>query len=124
LNQVRALDATYRNGRVEFTMTGLEQWFEEPQAYASRRTKERFTSERLERYCVALGVNVFDPSFYGPQCAIVESNLVPRNPHAGPHARPGVRITVDEEVPWREATYDEIQYLLAIEPGAARAFEW
>lgn len=55
------------------------QLFEETEAYSARRLRDRFTSAMLERYCQALGVDVFNPSAYGPEVALVE-NDTPRPP--------------------------------------------
>lgn len=51
----------------EFHLSGTVQPFEEPVHYSAARKAERFTTEILERYGRALGLELFDPEFYaGP----------------------------------------------------------
>lgn len=71
LNYVRSV-AVVNDDRWEFIATGTPQDFEEPEAYTARRIRDRFTSEMLERYCQALGIDVFNPDFYGPDAVLVE----------------------------------------------------
>lgn len=66
LNYVRTISAAHDGNRWVFSANGVEQWFEEADAYEARRVRERFTLEMLERYCKALGIDVFDPERYGP----------------------------------------------------------
>lgn len=79
LNYVRTVAVVFDGIRWQFTSTGTEQAFEEVEAYRSRRVRDRFTSEMLERYCRALGIEVFDSGFYGPDAVFVES-AVPMAP--------------------------------------------
>jgi hypothetical protein len=74
---VRSVEAVNDGGRWKFYAIGTEQVFEEPEAYEARRVRDRFTSEMLERYCRALGVEVFDPGAYGPEAVLIESALPP-----------------------------------------------
>jgi len=60
LNHVRGIEAIY-DGKWHFPVSGTQQAFEEPEAYSARRVRDRFTSAMLERYCQALGVDVFNP---------------------------------------------------------------
>jgi hypothetical protein len=71
---VRIVGVTYDSSRWVFQSYGELQPFEEPAAYEARRVRERFTSEMLERYCQAIGVDVFNPDFYGPEAVLVESD--------------------------------------------------
>jgi hypothetical protein len=82
LNYVRTVSASHDGSRWVFTVSGIEQWFEEPDAYRARRVRDRFTSEMLERYCKALGLDVFDSLRYGPRSMLVRSDVpVPSEGH-------------------------------------------
>ena len=71
-NCIRALAAHNEGGRWEFRETGVMQEFEEPEKYRSEtRIKNRFTDEMLERYCKALGIDLFSESFYGPEAYLI-----------------------------------------------------
>lgn len=65
LNRLRSIRVVNNDGW-EFFAIGPEQPFEEKEKYSSRRTVDRFTPEMLERYCLALGIDVFNADFYGP----------------------------------------------------------
>jgi hypothetical protein len=80
LNYLRTVSVVFDGTRWQFTATGTEA-FEEVDAYQARRVRDRFTSAMLERYGQALGIEVFDPSFYGPDAVLVES-AVPMPPDA------------------------------------------
>lgn len=71
INYVRSVAVVNDDGW-KFIATGTPQDFEEPGAYTARRIRDRFTSEMLERYCQALGIDVFNPDFYGPDAVLVE----------------------------------------------------
>jgi hypothetical protein len=82
LNYVRTVSASHEGNRWVFSVSGTEQWFEEPDAYRARRVRNRFTSEMLERYCKALGLEVFDPARYGPRSMLIRSDVpVPSGGH-------------------------------------------
>ncbi|MEA3215079.1 MAG: hypothetical protein QOJ19_1235 [Acidimicrobiia bacterium] len=81
-NDVRIVSVAFDGSRWQFNATGTEQAFEEVEAYRARRVRDRFTSAMLEHYCQALGIDVFEPSFYGPDAVLIEST-VPR-PADGP----------------------------------------
>ncbi|MFJ3488189.1 hypothetical protein [Leifsonia aquatica] len=51
---------------------GEPQPFEEPERYTARRLRDRFDSGMLERYCQAIGIDVFNPDAYGPEGVIVD----------------------------------------------------
>lgn len=81
INYVRTLAAACDGNRWVFVATGTEQPFEEFEAYQKRRVRDRFTSEMLERYCQALGIDVFNPDIYGPDAVFFESAVpLPPNP--------------------------------------------
>jgi hypothetical protein len=75
LNYVRSVGVTFDEGRWRFDASGTVQDFEDTQAYASRRIRDRFNSEMLERYCQEMGIDVFNPDIYGPECVLFESVL-------------------------------------------------
>jgi hypothetical protein len=50
----------------QFRATGNPQPFEKSDRYLAEKKAERFTSEMLDEYCHALGIDLFDESFYGP----------------------------------------------------------
>jgi hypothetical protein len=75
LNYVRTVSAAHDGSRWVFSADGIEQWFEEPDAYRARHVRDRFTSEMLERYCKALDIDVFDPAEYGPRSVLVRSEV-------------------------------------------------
>lgn len=77
LNYVRTVSVAFDGSKWQFNANGTEQVFEELDAYRARRVRDRFTSEMLERYCRALGIEVFDPDFYGPDAVLVESVVPP-----------------------------------------------
>lgn len=76
INYVRTVSAAYDGSKWLFTLAGTEQAFEETEAYRARRVRDRFTSQMLERYCRALGIEVFDPSAYGPEAVLFESQVI------------------------------------------------
>ncbi len=77
LNYVRTVSVAFDGSRWQFNANGTVQDFEEADAYRARRVRDRFTSQMLERYCRALGIEVFDAAFYGPSAALVESAVPP-----------------------------------------------
>ena len=101
LNYVRGVSAVNSGSRWEFHASGTEQDFEEPERYTARRVRDRFTSDMLERYCMALGIDPFNEDFYGPTAVLVESDVP--FPVTGP----------------MPVTFEELQRQLHIEPGLA-----
>lgn len=77
LNYVRTVSVANTGSGWRFDAVGTEQVFEETEAYSARHVRDRFTSAMLERYCQALGVDVFNPAAYGPAAVLVESDLAP-----------------------------------------------
>jgi hypothetical protein len=73
LNYVRTVAVTFDGSKWVFNADGTEQEFEEVEAYRARRIRGRFTSEMLERYCQALGLDVFNAETYGPEAVFFES---------------------------------------------------
>jgi len=73
LNYVRSIHVAHDGSRWDFGTSGTPQPFERPEAYTARRVRDRFTSEMLEEYCKALGIDVFNPEFYGPNAVLVDS---------------------------------------------------
>jgi len=65
LNVERAVSVINDVRGWEFKAIGRPQPFERPERYAARRIADRFTSEMLEEYCGALGIQLFDENFYG-----------------------------------------------------------
>ncbi|HEV8427372.1 MAG TPA: hypothetical protein VGQ41_05630 [Pyrinomonadaceae bacterium] len=57
----------------DFKTVGKVQEFEQVDRYAARLIADRFTSEMLEDYCRALGINLFDDEFYGGPGFIIHS---------------------------------------------------
>lgn len=87
--------AQYTHEPAEFgslirVLPGLQQ----PERYKARRMRDRFTSEMLEAYCGALGIEVFESSFYGPRAVLVRTEL--RLP---PDA---LSLTLEEAQAWLE----------------------
>lgn len=63
---VRSVSAIYESG------WGFDEWgkrlpFEQPDKYALRRKKDRFTPEMLDVYLRHYGIRLFDESFYLPE---------------------------------------------------------
>lgn len=46
---------------------GEVQPYEQTENYGKRKIVDRFTPEMLESYCAALGIELFNPGFYGEQ---------------------------------------------------------
>jgi hypothetical protein len=72
-NQERAVVAMNDGGSWLFSADGIQQPFEEPESYKARRIADRLTGKMLERYCKALGIRVFDKSFYGTKAALIKT---------------------------------------------------
>ena len=103
LNWVRAIDLVQEDdNRWTFGASGTVQAFEEVESYTARRARDRFTADMLERYCSALGVEVFDPGWYGPDGVVIDSGESYRG-------RDGLSLTIEQA-----------QRHYGIVPGAAR----
>lgn len=58
-----------------FRATGSPQPFEQSDRYLARQKADRFTSEMLEEYCRALGIDLFHEDCYGGAGAIIRSRF-------------------------------------------------
>jgi len=67
LNRIRYLSVSNDVSGWSFSANGEVQFFEEQEQYTNRSIRERFTGEMLERYCRALGIELNDAEFYGPE---------------------------------------------------------
>jgi hypothetical protein len=65
LNQERTITAMNEGQGWFFEATGVVQAFESSERYGAKAPKDRFTPDMLAEYCLALGIRLFDPSFYG-----------------------------------------------------------
>ncbi|GAA4174186.1 hypothetical protein GCM10022287_17670 [Gryllotalpicola koreensis] len=83
LNNIRGIGLVQDGACWHFTLSGEQQPFEDPAAYGSRRVRERFTTEMLDEYCRALGLRVFDESFYSGEAYLVEHSPAKFPPDAG-----------------------------------------
>lgn len=101
-HRVREVGLVYRDARWDFAAAGPVQPYEDTVAYRAPRVRDRFTSARLESYCQALGLDVFDPASYGPAATLLEYR-VPR------YRR------------YHHQTLAEVQRRLEISPGQATA---
>ncbi len=70
LNTIRSISVTNDVTGWEFTAQGEAQPYEQPENYRKWRVVDRFTPEMLESYCSALGIELFNPDFYGGQCLV------------------------------------------------------
>jgi len=94
LNYIRTVHASFDGSHWVFDAIGTPQDFEEIDAYQAPRVRDRFTSEMLERYCKALGLDVFNPQAYGPRAVLVHTQVdVPPT---------GKVMTLDEVQRWLE----------------------
>jgi hypothetical protein len=101
LNYVRTVAVTYDGSRWVFNATGTPQAFEEVDAYRARRVRDRFTTDMLDRYCAALGIDLFGEKSYGPESVLIESSA--------PVPPDGAVMSLTEAQAWLE-----------IAPGEAR----
>jgi len=78
LNCERSLSVAYEAGRWRFDASGTVQPFERVEHYKNRIIRNRFTVELLDEYCQALGVRLFDESYYaGPGVLVVIRDPLP-----------------------------------------------
>ncbi len=75
LNYIRTVHASFDGSHWVFDAIGTPQDFEEIDAYQAPRVRDRFTSGMLERYCKALGLDVFNPQAYGPRAVLVRTQV-------------------------------------------------
>ena len=64
-------------GRWCFYRYGEKQPFENESAYKSYRKTDRFTEEMLVKYCLGLGIPVYDRNFYSDKYILIEQKLKP-----------------------------------------------
>jgi hypothetical protein len=69
-NRIRRVAVTNDVSGWEFAANGEVQPFEQTENYRKRSIVERFTLDMLESYCAALGIDLFNPAFYGEQCLL------------------------------------------------------
>lgn len=73
LNRIRSVSVWNDVNGWTFAAEGKIQPYEQTEHYRKRRITERFTSEMLESYCAALGIELFNPDFYGEQSLLVHT---------------------------------------------------
>lgn len=96
---IRYIQLNEDQPRWEIHFMGEVQPFEETERYAERRIRNRFDSAMLERYCRAIGIDIFTPEAYGPEGVVIDSTR--RRPD---FLEPGERQLLDR---WkREAEID------------------
>ena len=66
LNYERSIVLANDGGRWVFEQSGDPYPFENVDAYAARRLRDRFTPELLDSYLRELGISMFDEGFYAP----------------------------------------------------------
>lgn len=71
LNSERAVWLANDGGKWKFGTSGDVQSFEQTERYNEQRLIDRFTCGMLEDYCKAFGINLFEESFYGPECVLL-----------------------------------------------------
>lgn len=70
LNSIRHVSVRKDGGWI-FFQRGEVQPFEQVEHYEKKHIRDRFTTEMLESYCAALGIRLFDGTFYGPKSFLV-----------------------------------------------------
>jgi hypothetical protein len=73
LNRIRHLSVSNDVSGWSFSESGEVQPFEEPDAYAKKKIKDRLTIEMLGRYCGALEIQLNQVDFYGPRSCVVKT---------------------------------------------------
>ena len=66
-NRIRHIAVTNDVSGWEFTAQGDVQPYEQTENYRKRKIADRFMPDMLESYCAALGIDLFNPRFYGQQ---------------------------------------------------------
>ncbi|ALJ21134.1 hypothetical protein [Microbacterium sp. No. 7] len=68
---IAVIEGEYSSSRYHYEAWGPVQSWEEPEHYTARRKRDRLTPALIEKYCRALGIDVFDLDFYcGPSVFI------------------------------------------------------
>jgi hypothetical protein len=70
LNRIRSVSVTNDVSGWEFMAQGDVQPYEQIENYRKRTIVDRFTPEMLESYCAALGIELFNPDFYGERALL------------------------------------------------------
>lgn len=78
-NRVRRIAVTNDVSGWEFVANGEVQPYEQTENYRNRNIVDRFTPQMLESYCAALGIELFNPDFYGEQSLLVHTKSA--SPH-------------------------------------------
>jgi len=73
VNTIRSISIANDVSGWEFAAEGEVQPYEQPENYRKRRIVDRFTQEMLESYCAALGIDLFNPDFYGEQSLLAHT---------------------------------------------------
>lgn len=71
-NVERLIELARDGGRWSFRTLGKPQPYEDLAQYHNWRTTQRFTVEMLIQYCGALGIELINPDFYGPNGVLME----------------------------------------------------
>jgi hypothetical protein len=66
-NRIRSIALTNDVSGWEFVAQGEVQTYEQTENYERPRMIDRFTPDMLESYCAAIGIELFNPDFYGKQ---------------------------------------------------------
>jgi hypothetical protein len=72
----RSIGATHDGDRWSWDVVGEPLPFERMETYSRKRIKDRFPDELAKQYCLALGVNPYDDSFYGQSGVLVENLMI------------------------------------------------
>ena len=70
LNRIRSISVANDVSGWEFAAAGEVQPYEQAENYRKRKIVDRLTPEMLEKYCGALGIDLFNSDFYGEQCLL------------------------------------------------------
>jgi len=121
LNYVRTIDLTHDGSAWQFSANGEPQPYETTEQYRARRKTDRFTSEMLESYCRALGIELFEPSFYGPRGVLISSQPTSTGPETPPVSTQidGIRVRVKSDpIEIEELALADVQRRHCIGPAA------
>jgi hypothetical protein len=78
INPSRTVSATNDDGRWVWNAYGDPLSFEDESAYENKRVRDRLTRTMVADYAMALGVSLFDESFFGLQsCLVSHDGVVP-----------------------------------------------
>ena len=77
LNRIRSISVTNDINGWEFVAGGKVQPYEQTENYRKRKIVDRFTPEMLESYCAAIGIEPFNPDFYGERCLLEHTTKRP-----------------------------------------------